>query len=180
MQFSLDCSKFLSLVLRHKPEIIGISLDKNGWADVKELIEKSNSKKNIGLTLSILEYVVENNNKKRFIFNEDKTKIRANQGHSIEVELNLKEVMPPVILYHGTSDRFKDSILRTGLDKRNRNHVHLSADMETAQKVGTRHGGKLIIFKVDCKQMIADGYKFYLSENKVWLTDQVPVKYLSL
>jgi len=176
----LELSKMLSLVLRHKPEAIGISLDKNGWANVNELIEKLNTKRELKLNLAILEHIVETNNKKRFIFNEDKTKIRANQGHSIEVELNLKETVPPVTLYHGTSSRFTSSILKTGLEKRNRNHVHLSFDIETAKKVGLRHGGTLVIFKVNCKQMLADGFKFYLSENKVWLTERVPAKYLSL
>lgn len=141
---SVRTSKFLSLVLRHKPEEIGLSLDKNGWADVKDLLYRINVLNKIHgteeFTFEELEEVVRDNNKKRFAFNEDKTKIRANQGHSIDIDLNLKAVIPPDILYHGTATRFLSSIYKNGLEKQNRQHVHLSPDPETATKVGQRHG----------------------------------------
>jgi putative RNA 2'-phosphotransferase len=171
-------SKFLSLVLRHKPEAIGLTLDENGWADVGELIDKMNGH-NYKITRDILNSVVVTNNKQRFSFNGDKTKIRANQGHSIQVELDLKEMTPPEYLYHGTGEKAVTSILKTGLQKRARHHVHLSGDIATAITVGSRHG-KPKVFTVAALQMLRDGYKFYLSENNVWLTDQVPVQYLNL
>lgn len=127
--------KFLSLVLRHKPETIGITLDKNGWANVKELIEKVKLSERY-IDMEILERIVRENNKKRYSFNEDKTKIRASQGHSIEVELNLKKMTPPKILYHGTATRFLESIKEKGILKMNRQYVHLSMDIETARNVG--------------------------------------------
>ena len=139
--------KFLSLVLRHKPETIGITLDKNGWANVKELIEKVKLSERY-IDMEILERIVRENNKKRYSFNEDKTKIRASQGHSIEVELNLKEMTPPKILYHGTATRFLKSIKEKGILKMNRQYVHLSMDIETARNVGQRHG-ELIILPID-------------------------------
>jgi putative RNA 2'-phosphotransferase len=171
-------SKFLSLVLRHKPEAIGLTLDENGWADVEELIDKMNGH-NYKITRDILNCVVATNNKQRFSFYNDNTKIRANQGHSIQVELNLKEMMPPEYLYHGTGEKAVPSILRTGLQKRARQHVHLSEDILTAIIVGKRHG-KPWVFSIAAKQMKDDGYKFYLSENNVWLTDHVPIQYLKL
>ena len=139
--------KFLSLVLRHKPETIGITLDKNGWADVKELIEKVKLSERY-IDMEILERIVRENNKKRYSFNEDKTKIRASQGHSIEVELNLKKMTPPKILYHGTATRFLESIKEKGILKMNRQYVHLSMDIETARNVGQRHG-EVIILPID-------------------------------
>ena len=172
-----DISKFLSLILRHSPETIGLKLDENGWADVEELIAKCSKKGNI-LDSQLLDYVVKNNDKKRFAFNEDKTKIRASQGHSIEVELNLIETIPPEILYHGTATRFLESILQQGLQKKSRQHVHLSATVETATAVGSRHG-KVAILIIDAERMQNEGFKFYLSENNVWLTELVPVQYIS-
>ncbi|WP_316635876.1 RNA 2'-phosphotransferase [uncultured Flavobacterium sp.] len=169
-------SKFLSLVLRHSPEKIGLKLDENGWADVAELIEKCNKKGN-RLDLELLDYVVENNDKKRFAFSEDKTKIRASQGHSISVELNLDEAEPSEFLYHGTVGKFLESIKKEGLQKMSRQHVHLSKDLETAIKVGSRRGAAQIL-TVRSGAMHRDGFKFYLSENNVWLTDEVPVKYI--
>ena len=139
--------KFLSLILRHKPETIGITLDKNGWADVKELIEKVKLSERY-IDMEILERIVRENSKKRYSFNEDKTKIRASQGHSIEVELNLKEMTPPKILYHGTATRFLESIKEKGILKMNRQYVHLSMDIETARNVGQRHG-EVIILPID-------------------------------
>lgn len=169
-------SKFLSLVLRHSPETIGLKLDENGWADVEELIQKCSKKGNI-LDSELLDYVVENNDKKRFAFNEDKTKIRASQGHSISVELNLEEAEPSEILFHGTVAKSLESIKKEGLQKKSRQHVHLSKDKETAIKVGGRRGIPQIL-KVKSGEMFKDGFKFYLSENNVWLTDNVPNRYI--
>ena len=175
---NIKISKFLSLVLRHKPETIQIQLDENGWVNVNELIEKLN---NYGkaIDFEILKYVVETNSKKRFAFNDDKTKIRASQGHSLQIDLNYEPIKPPNELYHGTSQRFLDSILKSGIEKRNRQHVHLSSDIETALKVGQRHG-KPVILKIQTAKMHMDGHKFYLSENNVWLTDYVPVEYIKI
>ena len=172
-------SKFLSLVLRHSPETITLKLDENGWADVEELIEKCSKNGNSlnPLTAELLNYVVENNDKKRFTFNEYKTKIRASQGHSISVELNLAETEPLEYLYHGTVGKFLDSIKKEGLQKMSRQQVHLSKDSETATNVGSRRGVPQIL-TVRSGEMFKDGFKFYLSENNVWLTDEVPAKYI--
>jgi putative RNA 2'-phosphotransferase len=169
-------SKFMSLVLRHKPEEIGLELDEQGWAKVNELISKMNAK-GLQVTTGIIEKVVETNDKKRFAFNADKTLIRASQGHSIEVELNLPAVIPPDILYHGTTDKYLESILTTGLQKQSRQHLHLSATEETARAVGSRHG-KPVILVINARLMHEAGFCFYLSENNVWLTDAVPVQYI--
>lgn len=167
-------SKYLSLLLRHKPETIGLVLDENGWADVDDLI--SNPK--IDFSLEELKEVVRTNDKQRFAFNEDRTRIRASQGHSLkEIDLKLEKSTPPDVLYHGTIEKFIDSIRKTGLQKMNRNHVHLSADLETANKVGGRRG-KPIILEIDTVKMLNDGHEFYLSQNGVWLTDQVEVGYI--
>lgn len=170
-------SKFLSLILRHQPETIQLKLDENGWAEVNELITKS-AKGRMHFTFEELEEVVETNNKKRFAFNEDKTKIRASQGHSIDVDLALNTVQPPDFLYHGTAETNISSILEKGIEKRSRQHVHLSADKETATKVGMRHG-KPIILTIRTGDMHNDGILFYLSANNVWLTDFVETKYIS-
>ena len=172
-----NISKFMSLVLRHKPEEIALEMDEEGWVKVSELISKMNSK-GIRVTVEIIQTVVETNDKQRFSFNEDKTLIRASQGHSIDVNLNLPEAIPPDILYHGTTGKYIDNIFQTGLRKQNRQHVHLSVTRETAMNVGSRHG-KPVILVINAKLMYEDGIKFYLSENKVWLTDAVPVQYIS-
>lgn len=171
-------SKFLSLVLRHNPGKIGLSLDPNGWADVEELIEKSN-RFGVRFDRLTLEKVVAENDKKRYLFSPDGTKIRASQGHSLKVDLGLEPVSPPEILYHGTAQQFQSSILEKGLLPRSRQHVHLSKDAQTATDVGSRHG-KPIIFIVKARQMEQDGLEFYLSANGVWLTAHVPAKYLDL
>ena len=170
-------SKFLSLILRHQPENIDLKLDENGWANVEELREKS-AKKNMCFTLDELDEVVETNNKKRFAFNEDKTMIRASQGHSIDIDLALEAQQPPDFLYHGTAETNISSILNKGIEKRNRQHVHLSADKETATRVGMRHG-KPVILTIRSGKMYEDGLSFYLSANGVWLTDFVDAKYIS-
>lgn len=169
-------SKFMSLVLRHQPETIGLTLDENGWADTTELIEKMN-RQGYTITPQLMQQVVATNAKKRFAFNEDGTRIRAAQGHSIAVNLSLPQQVPPATLYHGTGEKSVASILSTGLDKRSRHQVHLSADTATAIAVGRRHG-KPVLFEIATGQMHQDGFLFYLSENGVWLTDAVPAKYL--
>ena len=166
-------SKFLSFVLRHNPQSIDLSLDVNGWADIDELIEKSRDK--IVFNKELIVEVVKNNDKQRFIIKNNK--IRANQGHSIEVDLELKSVTPPDVLYHGTATKFIASIMKEGLSKQKRQHVHLSKDIQTATNVGQRHG-KLVMLEVDAKKMFEEGVKFYLSHNGVWLTDSVGVKFL--
>ncbi|RYD56544.1 MAG: RNA 2'-phosphotransferase [Sphingobacteriales bacterium] len=170
-------SKFLSLVLRHQPETIGIELDNNGWTDVKTLIERANAY-GVELDEATLDHLVATNSKKRFAFNDAHDKIRANQGHSVDVELGFPSRLPPEILYHGTGEKSVQSIMDKGLDKGSRHHVHLSADTETASKVGQRHG-KPFIFEVMAGQMHKDGFAFYISDNGVWLTEHVPAKYLT-
>ncbi len=169
-------SKFLSLVLRHKPETANVKLDSAGWTSVDALIDGCR-KTDCPITKSELIEVVANNNKKRFEFNEDQTKIRASQGHSLKVDLQYKAAVPPEVLYHGTATRNLDSIKIEGLTKRNRHHVHLSADPETAANVGGRHG-KPYILTLNTRAMMADGHEFYISTNGVWLTDHVPAKFL--
>jgi putative RNA 2'-phosphotransferase len=172
----MHISKFLSLVLRHKPETIDIQLDQNGWIDINELIAKSN-KYGIQYDREILNHIVATNSKKRFAFNDKFDKIRASQGHSVEIELGYNNQKPPEILYHGTSEKSVHSIMEKGLEKRNRQHVHLSSDTETAIKVGQRHG-KPIVFIVLAEVMYKDNFQFFISENGVWLTDNVPTRYL--
>ncbi len=170
--------KFLSLVLRHDPGAAGIRLDDNGWADVKELIHGVNETGRT-LDLEMLKEIVRTNDKKRFSFSDDGTRIRANQGHSIQVDVELKAAVPPDVLYHGTATRFLGSILnaKEGLRAGSRLYVHLSKDYDTAVKVGMRHGVPAVL-RVDASGMMRDGFVFYLSENGVWLVERVPVKYL--
>lgn len=171
-------SKFLSLVLRHAPETINLNLDENGWANIEELLEKSAVKGNI-FSFEEFEEVVVTNDKKRFSFDETKTKIRANQGHSLDVEIEFEKKTPPEILYHGTAEKNVGAIFANGLQKMKRHHVHLSAGTETAQKVGARYG-KPVIFEIDTKAMLAENHEFFISANGVWLTDEVPPKFLKL
>jgi putative RNA 2'-phosphotransferase len=174
----IKISKFLSLILRHKPETIGVQLDENGWLEVEVLLQQL-AAKGRPLSKKDLDFIVENNPKKRFTYNENHSKIRANQGHSIQVDLGFSAQKPPSILYHGTGDRFVNAIKAKGLLKMNRQHVHLSTNIPTALQVGQRHG-KPKLFKVDAASMYKAGYNFYLSKNGVWLTDVVPVEYLSI
>ena len=157
-------SKYISLILRHKPETIGITLDEHGWADVDELI--NGIAKTRRLDRDILEKIVADDEKQRYSFNEDHTLIRANQGHSIPVDVELEEVVPPEILYHGTGKKYKESIDAQGLIAKNRLYVHLSGDTDTARKVGQRHGAP-VIYKIRAAQMHADGFTFYRSVNGV-------------
>ena len=170
-----ETSRYIALILRHNPETINIKLDEHGWARVDELI-KGVSKIH-PLTMEMLENIVENDDKQRFAFNEDKTLIRSNQGHSVSVDVELKEAMPPKILYHGTAEKYVASIDQAGLIPKARLYVHLSETVETATKVGARHG-KPVIYTVDAERMTTDGFKFYLSVNGVWLTKRVPLGYL--
>jgi len=168
----IKSSRFISKILRHDPEAAGITLDKNGWADVKDILHKCKIK------MPQLEEIVETNDKKRFEFDQHKIRIRARQGHSIDVDVELKEVVPTIPLFHGTSQSVKDIILLEGIKKQSRQHVHLSDNGVTAFNVGGRHGAPYV-FRVDAPKMAADGFKFYLSNNGVYLTDYVPPVYLS-
>ena len=172
----VQTGKFISLILRHNPQAIGIKLDENGWADTADLIAGLNRSGHI-IDMAGLEKIVATNNKKRYSFNEDNTKIRANQGHSLDVDVELKTAAPPNLLFHGTADRYVDGIKKNGLQKQNRNHVHLSADRETATGVGKRHG-RPVTLVIEAGKMHSDGYVFFLSENGVWLTGEVPTGYI--
>ncbi len=167
--------KFLSLILRHKPEEIDLTLDQYGWAELKKII----SNKKMSLTFEEIKEIVETNDKKRFEFDAEKKKIRARQGHSIDVDVELEEFIPTDFLYHGTATRFLTSIFETGLSKRNRNHVHLSDNIEVAMSVGSRHGTPIAL-KVDAVKLFEKNHKFYKSNNGVYLTDNVPVEYISI
>ena len=173
-------SKFISMILRHKPEVIGITLDEHGWADVNELIKGINETgEEVEFSKTTLETIVKTDKKQRYSFSQDKTLIRANQGHSIPVDVELEKKEPPKVLYHGTGSRFVKSIQEQGLLPMERLYVHLSTDVETATNVGKRHGTP-VIFKVNAEQMQKDGYDFFQSVNGVWLTKEVPTKYLEL
>jgi len=169
-------SRLMSLVLRHEPETIGVTLDANGWVDVEALIEGI-SRAGYEIRLEQLKDIVSTNNKQRFKFNDDFTKIRANQGHSVSVNVELKEVQPTDVLYHGTATRFLASIQKEGIVSKSRMHVHLSDEKETALNVGSRHG-KPVVLVINAVKMHEDGYKFYLSDNGVWLVEAIPPKYI--
>ena len=170
-------SKLISLVLRHHPEKLGLTLDAHGWADTKALVEAINAIQ--PFDMKRLETIARTDSKQRYAFSPDKARIRANQGHSIPVDLELTPRTPPNILWHGTGERFVNAIMREGLKPMGRQYVHLSADPETAVKVGKRHG-KPVLFTVDAARMVVDGLLFYRSENGIWLTDVVPVRYLKV
>ncbi|EYF08175.1 RNA 2'-phosphotransferase [Chondromyces apiculatus] len=170
-------SKFLSLVLRHQPKAHGLSLDEHGWAPLDEVIAAAN-RAGLALTRELVAEIVATSDKKRFALSEDGVSIRAQQGHSVEVDLELVALAPPALLYHGTAARFLASIREQGLLRQSRNHVHLSADVETATKVGGRHG-KPVVLTVRSEDMARDGHSFYRSGNGVWLVEAVPVAYLT-
>ena len=172
-----NTSKFISLILRHRPEIIGITLDEHGWAEVDALIDGINRSEAHALDMEGLEEIVRTDEKQRYSFNGDHTLIRANQGHSVPVDVELEERIPPDILWHGTGEKYTSSIDRQGLIPKSRLYVHLSSDPETAVTVGSRHG-KPVLYKIDCKAMVEDGYRFFLSANHIWLTREVLVRYL--
>lgn len=169
-------SRYISLILRHKPETIGITLDEHGWANVDELI--AGVSRTHPLTMELLEEIVRTDEKQRYSFNGDKTLIRANQGHSIPVDVELPRLEPPAVLYHGTGQKYVPSIDRQGLLPKSRLYVHLSADEDTAVKVGRRRGTP-IVYMVQAGKMSSDGYPFYRSVNGVWLTEKVPTEYLA-
>jgi putative RNA 2'-phosphotransferase len=169
-------SRFLSLVLRHKPQVIGLTLDPSGWASVDELLEKA-KQAGVSLDLALLQRVVAQNDKQRFALSADGLRIRANQGHSLPVDLGLEALAPPELLYHGTATRFLASIRRQGLVPGKRNHVHLSPDAHTALKVGRRHG-EPVVLRVRAGRMHARGARFYRSANGVWLVEKVPAEHL--
>ena len=170
-------SIYLSLILRHKPEEAGITLDKHGWAKVDELIKGVRRKH--PLDMETLEEIVATDNKQRYSFNEDRTLIRANQGHSIPVDVELEQVEPPEYLYHGSATKYMNSIYAHGLLPRSRLYVHLSDTPSKAIEVGKRHG-KPVVYKIRSGVMYRDGFVFYRSVNGVWLTEEIPVEYLEV
>lgn len=175
-QRTTHISKFLSLVLRHKPDEIGITLDDSGWVDVEVLLAAL-ARHGTVISREELAHVVATNDKKRFAFSDDGQRVRASQGHSVQVDLQLAPACPPEILYHGTATRFLAAIRQTGLQRMQRQHVHLHPDIATAASVGTRHG-KLALLQIRAGAMHRAGLAFYVSVNGVWLTDAVPVEYI--
>lgn len=170
-------SKFLSYVLRHQPEAIGITLDPDGWINIDTLIAQAN-RHGESLSYPLIEQVVQTSDKKRFTLSDDHLKIRAAQGHSTQqVQVNHKECTPPECLYHGTATRFIESIQEKGLIAGTRHYVHLSADEQTAIQVGQRHG-KPIVLKIKALMLSQQGFKFYLADNGVWLTEHVPAQFI--
>jgi putative RNA 2'-phosphotransferase len=174
---AVKLSKYLAKYLRHSPQELGLTLQPGGWIPVDDLLAAA-QKNGFPITYDELVECVETNDKQRYAFDASGERIRANQGHSVEVDLQLEEREPRQTLYHGTVERFLPSILKEGLVKGKRHHVHLSMDVETARKVGSRRG-KPVVLKVDAGRMHRDGHKFLLSANGVWLTEAVPPKYLA-
>lgn len=173
----VSLGRFISLVLRHEPSAAGITLDDEGWADTDALIRGvcSTGRK---LDRETLDRIVRENNKQRYSYNADKTKIRANQGHSIDVRIDMKTEIPPAVLYHGTSVDSVESIKKSGILKMSRQYVHLSKDTDTAVKVGSRHG-KPAVLVIDTAKMSADGYVFRISDNGVWQSEDIPFSYVT-
>ncbi len=174
-----NISKFISLVLRHKPEEANLVLDKYGYARTSELVAAV-KKKYPEFNKDMLIEIVETDEKQRYSFNDNGKLIRANQGHSFPVDLGLEAQQPPELLFHGTSTKYLDSIMEKGIISKSRQYVHLSKDVDTAHTVGLRHGAGTVILVVSAEQMYKDGYKFFLSDNGVWLVDEVPTKYFTL
>lgn len=166
-------SKFLSLILRHKPQLANLKIQDGGWVSISNLL------KNTNFTMKQLEYIVQSDSKQRYSFDQYRTRIRANQGHSVDVRMGFMDFIPNDYLYHGTSTKYKDSIMKDGIKKMNRQYVHLSKDIETAKNVGSRHGQPIVI-KINAIKMYQDGIKFYISQNQVVLVDYVDKKYLQL
>ena len=169
-------SKFMSLVLRHRPAKIGLSLDGAGWADVDDLLARAVAAGR-AITRDQLNEVVATSDKRRFALSDDGLRIRANQGHSIEVDLGLDPVSPPEILFHGTASRFVGSVMATGLERRSRHHVHLTEDVEIGEAVGRRYG-KPVILRIAAGAMAAQGHVFFRSANGVWLVEAVPAAFI--
>ena len=171
-------SKFLSYVLRHNPAEIDLELDENGWASITQLISNANAKGK-DITRELIEQVVITNDKQRFAISDDGKMIRANQGHSVKIKLDLEPSVPPAVLLHGTAEKNLGLITSCCLNKMSRHHVHLSECEKTASAVGRRYG-KLVLLEVDTIKMISDGYEFFKSENNVWLVDSVPSQYINI
>ncbi|MEZ6190579.1 MAG: RNA 2'-phosphotransferase [Phycisphaerales bacterium] len=171
-----EVSKSMSYVLRHRPDSIGIELGPNGWITVDELLQAF-ARNGKSYSRELIEQVVADNDKQRFEFSEDRSRIRARQGHSVEIDLGYEPAVPPDVLYHGTATRNLDSILEKGLSKGKRHHVHMSTDKQTMLAVAMRHG-KPVLLEIDAKRMHQDGHEFFVTGNSVWLTDNVPTKYL--
>ncbi|ODQ04619.1 RNA 2'-phosphotransferase [Shigella sp. FC1655] len=178
MKDKVQISRFLSYILRHAPESIGLTLDEQGWGEISKLILLA-QKNGTPLTLKLIKDVVKTNDKKRFAISEDGLFIRAVQGHSLKTTIDYPAITPPKILFHGTATRFIDSIFKQGLIPNSRQYVHLSQDYKTAVNVGNRHG-KSIVLSVDSGKMFSEGFEFYQADNGVWLTRSVPVKYLRI
>ena len=174
-----EVSKFLSYVLRHEPQAIGLTLDSEGWAEIGALIDGARQSGRI-LDADLIRAVVASSDKKRFAISADGLRIRAVQGHSTtSVAITYAERVPPEFLYHGTATRFLESILKEGLRPGERQHVHLSEDVQTATTVGQRYG-KPVVLKIEALRMHRQGFKFYQAENGVWLTDHVPASFVAM
>ncbi|QKW22173.1 RNA 2'-phosphotransferase [Kitasatospora sp. NA04385] len=173
---TVKTSKMLSRILRHDPGAVGVTLDAAGWVGVDALLAAL-ARHRRPLTRAELDHVVATNNKRRFAYSEDGRSIRASQGHTVEVDLGLPAAVPPDVLFHGTAERALRYVLAEGLRPMTRRDVHLSADTDTAVKVGSRHG-RPVVLEVDAAGMVRDGHEFRVSANGVWLTDAVPVRYL--
>ena len=173
-----NISRYIALLLRHHPEKAGLCLDEHGWVEVEALIQGVR-RRYPEFNRAVLDEIVARDSKQRYAYNQDKTCIRANQGHSIPVDVELKQALPPTILYHGTGEKYVESIQKVGLIPKSRLYVHLSTDIQTAIQVGKRHG-QPVIYQIDTQQMIHDGFIFYISANHIWLTKAVPVQYLKI
>jgi putative RNA 2'-phosphotransferase len=170
-------SKFMSLILRHDPGAADIALDGRGWAVIDEMLAGM-ARKGYPITRQVLDEIVAEDGKQRYTISDDGLRIRANQGHSMAVDVELEELRPPAVLFHGTASRFADAIRRDGLKAMSRQHVHLSIDEPTAIIVGKRHG-KPVVFRIDARRMADAGIKFLRSANNVWLVAAVPPEYLT-
>ncbi|BFK22735.1 RNA 2'-phosphotransferase [Massilimicrobiota timonensis] len=173
-----NISRYIALLLRHHPEKAGLCLDEHGWVEVEALIQGVR-RRYPEFNRAVLDEIVARDSKQRYAYNQDKTCIRANQGHSIPVDVELKQALPPTILYHGTGEKYVESIQKVGLIPKSRLYVHLSTDIQTAIQVGKRHG-QPVVYQIDTQQMIHDGFIFYISANHIWLTKAVPVQYLKI
>lgn len=173
-----NISRYIALLLRHHPEKAGLCLDEHGWVEVEALIQGVR-RRYPEFNRAVLDEIVARDSKQRYAYNQNKTCIRANQGHSIPVDVELKQALPPTILYHGTGEKYVESIQKVGLIPKSRLYVHLSTDIQTAIQVGKRHG-QPVVYQIDTQQMIHDGFIFYISANHIWLTKAVPVQYLKI
>lgn len=173
-----NISRYIALLLRHHPEKAGLCLDEHGWVEVEALIQGVR-RRYPEFNRAVLDEIVARDSKQRYAYNQDKTCIRANQGHSISVDVELKQALPPTVLYHGTGEKYVESIQKVGLIPKSRLYVHLSTDIQTAIQVGKRHG-QPVVYQIDTQQMIHDGFIFYISANHIWLTKAVPVQYLKI